>query len=248
MIANHSHLSGWSASIGVEYKRWCTKKKSHINDFRSPRMSNQSLSNRAIAVCSEVSETEVHADCTVDTADPPRHGDDCALSDDIETLYRDYSGTLTSAIRSRYGNGPPDPEDVVQEAFQRVIARGDWSSISNLKAFIWRTARNLIFKETQRKEIRARHDFEIEQIFFPIKGDDSNPERIISAKEQLKSINEVLRNMPEKRRRALILHRVEGLSVAEVGRRLGICRTAAAKHVSRGAAEINALFIKDSEH
>ena len=166
---------------------------------------------------------------------------------ELRALYLDYSAQLSATIRKMYGDGPPDPDDVAQEAFHRVIARGDISSIRNLKAFIWRTARNLVLKDRHLTEMRSRHDFEIEQIYFPSTGDDSTPERIISAKEQIRAINEVLGKMPEKRRRAFILHRIEGVSVAEAGRRLGISRTAAAKHVTRAAAELNAAFLHGDE-
>ena len=165
---------------------------------------------------------------------------------ELMALYRDYSPRLSATIRKMYGDGSPDPDDVAQEAFHRVIERGDISTIRNLKAFIWRTARNLVLKDKHLADMRSRHDFEIEQIYFPLKGDDSTPERIISAKEQLKAINDVLCKMPEKRRRAFILHRIEGLSIAEVGRRLGVGRTAAAKHVTRAAAELNAKIVHGS--
>ncbi|HBR96688.1 MAG TPA: hypothetical protein DD979_04835 [Gammaproteobacteria bacterium] len=122
----------------------------------------------------------------------------------------------------------------------------DIASIHNLKAFIWRTARNLVLKEKHTQQVRARYDFEVEQLYFPLKGDDSTPERIIKAREQLQAINELLVKMPEKRRRALVLHRIDGLSVAEVGRRLGISRTAAAKHVARASAELHAWILKNN--
>ncbi|MEM1404804.1 MAG: sigma-70 family RNA polymerase sigma factor [Pseudomonadota bacterium] len=163
-------------------------------------------------------------------------------------LYGEYAGELASAIRRMYGDGPPDPDDVAQEAFQRVIERGDVTSIRNLKAFVWRTARNLILTENHAVKRRAARESDVQHYFYPAEGDDSTPEKIISAREQLNAINSLLRTMPEKRRRAFILHRLEGLSVAEVGRRLGIGRTAAAKHVSRAAAELNALFVDDSEY
>ena len=188
----------------------------------------------------------VHADVSTEGLD---HIDSPAPkeSENVATLYKAYSRQLSAALRKMFGDGPPDPDDIAQLAFQKIIERGDVSSIHNLKAFIWRTARNLVLKEKRAEDVRSRYDFEIEQLFFPLKGDDSTPERVLSAREQLKAINRVLRRMPEKRRRALILHRMDGLSVAAVARRLGISRTAAAKHVARGAAEIDALLAEEGK-
>ena len=165
----------------------------------------------------------------------------------IERLYLDYADQLSASLRKVYGNGPPDPEDVSHQAFQKLMERGDLGAIANLKAFVWRTARNIVLAAKRSEDVRSRYDFEVEQLYFPLKDDESTPERIIVVREQLKAISEVLRNMPDKRRRAVILHRVEGLSVADVGRRLAMSRQNAAKHIARGVADLNVVFMDDGE-
>ncbi|MEM6537350.1 MAG: sigma-70 family RNA polymerase sigma factor [Pseudomonadota bacterium] len=158
--------------------------------------------------------------------------------DDITALYRDHSGELIASLRKAFGAGPPDPEDVAQQAFQKLIERQDRTDIRDLKAFLWRTARNTFLKAVSKDGVRSRYDFEVEHLFFPARGDDSTPERVLEVKEELQAINEVLREMPEKRRHAFLLHKVEGLSVAAVARRLGISRTPAQKHITRAAHQI----------
>lgn len=164
----------------------------------------------------------------------------------IDDLCESYLGDLTKGVRDRFGDGPPDPEDVAQEAFRRLIERGDTRSIKNLKAFLWRTARNIVFDDKKMSGIRSKYDLDIEQIFFSLKGDNSSPETVILAREQLKAVNAVLREMPEKRRRALILYRIEGLTLVEVARRLRISRTAVSKHIARAQIALNALYIEDA--
>lgn len=164
---------------------------------------------------------------------------------EIFRLYQQYASQLTAAIRRSFGNGPPDPEDVAQQSFQKLIERGDLESIRNLKGFLWRIARNLVLGEKRSQEVRLRYDYEVEQLFFPLGHDESDPQRVLMVREQLKSINDVMRNMPEKRRRAVILHRVEGLSVTDVGRRLGISRQNAAKHLANGIADLNVAIFRD---
>ena len=165
----------------------------------------------------------------------------------IASLYEDYAAQLSATLRKMYGDGPPDPDDVAQAAFEKVLERGDMGSIRNLKAFLWSTARNLLRKEIRSKDVRDRYAFDVEHIFFATKGDDRTPERVIEAKQQLRAINDLLRHMPERRRQALILHRIDGLSVAEVGRRMGIGRTAAAKHVARALEDIDAMLADQAE-
>ncbi|MEM9741640.1 MAG: sigma-70 family RNA polymerase sigma factor [Pseudomonadota bacterium] len=165
----------------------------------------------------------------------------------IAELFESYLVNLTEGIRGRFGNGPPDPEDVAQQAFHQLIERGDLGSISNLKAYLWRIARNIVLTAKRSQHVRTRYEFEVERILFPQQYDELTPERVILAKEQLKLLNKLLRNMPNNRRQAVVLHRVEGLTVAEVGRRLGISRQSAAMHLARGIADLSVAFLEHTE-
>ena len=157
-------------------------------------------------------------------------------------LYTESATPLTAMLRRAFGDGPPDPDDIAQLAFQKLLERQDLSDIRNLKAFLWRTARNLVFKAKRSQEVRVRNDSEYEQRCFRSGGDDLDPERVISAKEQIKIINEALRAMPERRRRAFVLHRIDGLSIAATARQLKIGPTAAGKHISRASEQIDEVL------
>lgn len=161
---------------------------------------------------------------------------------DLSSFYTSYIDTLTGALRRTFGDGPPDPHDVAQEAFQRLIERGSLSSVSNLKAFVWQIARNLVLMEKRGRSTRSRYDFEVEHVFFAHHSADLTPESIVIAREQLTAVNHVLRHMPEKRRRAILLHHIDGLSITEVGRRLGVGPTAAKKHIMRAMCDIDAYL------
>lgn len=156
----------------------------------------------------------------------------------LDALYRAYAPVLAAKLRQTFGNGPPDPDDLTQLAFQKLIERGDISDISNLKGFLWNTARNLLFNDRRNRITRSKYDFEIEHLFFPNRGADSTPESVIGAREELRAINKAFDQMPNKRRLAFIMHRIDGLSVAEVARRLGIARSPARRHILRAMEDI----------
>ena len=62
----------------------------------------------------------------------------------------------------------------------------------------------------------------------------------------MEAVNDLLAAMPENRRRALLLHRIEGLSIADVSRRLGLSYAATHEHIARGAADI-AIWLLENE-
>lgn len=165
----------------------------------------------------------------------------------LERLYASYASQLSATLRRMYGDGPPDPDDVAQAAFFKVLERGDLDSIKNLKAFLWSTARNILRKEVRARTVRDRYIVDVEHIFFAPTGDVQSPERVIEARQQLNAINCALRTMPKRRRHAFILNRIDGLSVAAVGRDLGISRTAAAKHIARAMADLDACLNPEGE-
>ena len=160
------------------------------------------------------------------------------LSTGLERLYREHAPVLAAKLRQTFGDGPPDPDDLTQLAFQKLIERGDIADISSLKGFLWATARNVLFNDKRDRGARSRYDFEIEHLLFPNRGGDATQESVLGAREELRAVNDAFGRMPEKRRLAFIMHRIDGLPVAEVARRLRIARSPARRHILRAMEDI----------
>lgn len=60
----------------------------------------------------------------------------------IERLYRDHWRDLCVRLRRVHGNGPPEPEDLAQVAFAKLIENVDLAVIDNPGAFLFRIAIN----------------------------------------------------------------------------------------------------------
>ena len=88
-------------------------------------------------------------------APPPERGqssDDAALA----ALYREHGEQLAAYLRKAFGDGPPDPDDVAQEAFHRLVRQESLDRINNLRAFLWRTARNILLSQKRNIETRSQ--------------------------------------------------------------------------------------------
>ena len=179
----------------------------------------------------------------------PDHSDEVESGDTKSTseivlakLYAENAGELTGYLRKAFGDGPPDPEDISQEAFRKLAEQKDLSVIDNLRAFLWRTARNLTLDYKRQIAVRSKFDFEVEHLLFAVGGPAFSPENVLGVKEQLQIIEAVLLKMPARRRKAFYWHRVEGQNFSEVGRRLGISRRAVLRHVTIAAQEIDEVL------
>ncbi|MEO0622155.1 MAG: RNA polymerase sigma factor [Pseudomonadota bacterium] len=160
----------------------------------------------------------------------------------LATLYRAHWHELCRFVASRFGAGPPAPEDVAQLAFLRLATREDLSEIREPRAFLRVAARNIVLSERRGQLVRVRNTEEIQGRFCPLGGDDRTPERAILAREQIAVVSRVLQSMPARRRRVLVLNRIEGLSFAEIARRLGLSPTAVKKHAARAMADLDAAL------
>jgi RNA polymerase sigma-70 factor (ECF subfamily) len=157
-------------------------------------------------------------------------------------LYQDHSASLCRFLRRKYGAGPPEPEDIVHEAFSRLATLSPFlvAQIEFPKAFLYRTAENLLNTERRKRAIRAAHAMDAR--FLEPVGSDCTPERILLAKADLDLVEALLRAMPEKRRLCFLMHRFEELSFVDIGRRMGMTPNGAKKHVLRAMADIAAAL------
>ncbi|MEM9740056.1 MAG: sigma factor, partial [Pseudomonadota bacterium] len=107
-----------------------------------------------------------------------------APDDSISFLYAECAEELTAYLRKVYGDGPPEPDDVTQQAFAKLASQENLPRIKNLKAFLWRMARNLVLTERRNAETRSKYEFEVEQLYFAVRGNDFTPERDLEVKQQ----------------------------------------------------------------
>lgn len=158
-------------------------------------------------------------------------------------VYRRHWLELCRYVASTFGAGPPDPEDVAQQAFVRFAALDDPDAVDNPRAYLYRTAHNIVVDEHRRAARRMAHQtVEIEA--GAEKSDDRSPERVLLARERLQVITRAVQALPVKCRRSFLLHRVHGLSCAEIARRTGYSQSAIKKHVVRALADIERALAK----
>ena len=161
---------------------------------------------------------------------------------ELERLFDEEYDDLVRFLYARFGSGPPEPEDVAQHAFLKLHDRGYLTDIDNPKAFLWRTASNLVVSGLRAENVRDNYRASLKAKKPEQQGVLSSPERVLEAEQELALVAQALATMPLRRRRAFVLHRFDGMGYTEIGRRLGIGRTAVTKHIARAALEIDTLL------
>lgn len=158
-------------------------------------------------------------------------------------LYLRHRAELVTFIRRRFGSGPPDPEDIAQQAFANYAALGAGDAVTNPRAFLFRTAHNIVLNDRKHTRIGGRFlDSNPDPKEICEAREDFNPEVVLANRQRYWLVEQAIRAMPLKRRQCLLLHRIEGLSYAEIARRLGYSETNVRKQVMLGIRDCGAVL------
>lgn len=136
-------------------------------------------------------------------------------------------GYFARRVRNR-----SDLEDLVQDVFARIAARDSATPIENLGAYVMRTAASVLVDRARR---RAARQGGMHVVFDGERhgGWETDPERLLSAKEDINAATAALLALPERTRAVFVLRRLQGLRHREIADRLGISVSAVEKHMVR---------------
>ncbi|TWH76033.1 RNA polymerase sigma-70 factor (ECF subfamily) [Azomonas agilis] len=143
----------------------------------------------------------------------------------MENYYREIIRYLTAKL----GDGHL-AADVTQDAFLRILERSSSrEDIIQPRAFLYRTALNLVTDEHRRSRHRCREDLNVldgeEGIQVP------SPQHVLLQKERLALLQRALAELSEPCRQAFVLRKLEGLGHVEIAQHLGISKDMVEKHI-----------------
>lgn len=168
----------------------------------------------------------------------------------LDKLYRTLRAEVARFVRSRFGPGPPDPEEVMQAAFER-LARAQQADIqiNNPRSYLMTVASNIVRDYHRQAAVRTSACLEMALRARDLEVSEVTPEHVLIDRQRLDILKLALARMPEMRRRVFLFIRVEGMGVAEVARQFGVSETTVYKHVSRAMQDcVAALEAADREH
>lgn len=161
----------------------------------------------------------------------------------LADLYESYCAELCNYLRRTFGAGPPDAQDVVHEAFAKFAALTQRAAIHNPRAYLYRSSYHLFIDE-RRRLTSWRNGVAPALAGAGRRNDEITPERVFIANERLESLRHAIQSLPIERRRSFLLHRLYGLSCAEIARCDGYSESAIKKHITLAMADIDAALAK----
>lgn len=134
---------------------------------------------------------------------------------------------------ARRGVAPVDRDDLLQEAYCRLAALPDVAHISNPKAYLLQTVRNIWLAQLRRQRV-VPMTTATENLAATIMDDAAGPDQLAEDREELALVQALVAGLPERCRQIFLWKRIEGLSQKEIAARLGVSETVVENDVMKG--------------
>ena len=130
-----------------------------------------------------------------------------------------HEGMLRAWLRSQFGD-QCEIDDLVQEAFVRVLRASAGGEVRSPKALLFATARNLALMQLRHRAVeRAEPLAEMDGDGIL---DETDVAHAVARNQELELLTQAIQSLPARCRQILTLRKIYGLSQKEVATELGI--------------------------
>ncbi len=162
-----------------------------------------------------------------------------------EQAYREALGLIAKRLRAFFGRRltaiPDEVEDLVQETLLVLhLQRGTWDPNLPVSAWVHAIAKHKLvdlFRRRGRRELLHDNWDDLAEADHPHTS-DSQPAR--------RDLGVLLESLPPAQQKAIVMTRIEGLSMQEASQRTGVSVAALKVQVHRGLKRLSDL-VRDSE-
>ena len=113
-----------------------------------------------------------------------------------------------------------EADDLVQDVFLAMQARGEGAAIENIEGYLFRTAANVLVRRRQRQTWDWDRHAALDEA--PDLADELSPERVLMGKEAVDRLVGALSDLPPRTAEAFFLHRFEDMTYDAIARQMGV--------------------------
>jgi RNA polymerase sigma factor (sigma-70 family) len=137
-------------------------------------------------------------------------------------------------------------DDVVQEAFLRVLRARATGELQSPKAFLFATARNLALDQLRRHHV-SRTDSLVEADYSNVLDERESVPDHVARNQELALLTEAIQSLPDRCRQVMTLRIVYGLAQRVIGEKLGISDRTVAAQLAIGTAKCTAFMLRRTD-
>jgi RNA polymerase sigma factor (sigma-70 family) len=151
-----------------------------------------------------------------------------------------HESMLRAWLRGRFGT-QVEIDDIVQEAYVRVLQARAAGPMESPKAFLFATARNLALDRLRRHEV-TRMDFLGEIDTLNVLDEGAGIPETVARNQELALLTEAIQSLPARCRQIFTLRKLYGLSQREIAERLGLSESTVSNQLIIGIEKCTDFF------
>jgi RNA polymerase sigma factor (sigma-70 family) len=185
----------------------------------------------------------------VEPMDLPRSRDADSSTPDGDSWFHAHLQPHEAMLRAwlKQGFGPRLAiDDVVQEAFIRVLRARAAGELQSPKAFLFATARNLALDQLRRHHV-SRTDSLVETDYSNVLDEHESIPESVARNQELALLTEAVQSLPDRCRQVMTLSIVYGLSQRVIGEKLGISDRTVAAQLAIGTMKCTDFMLRRTD-
>ena len=154
----------------------------------------------------------------------------------VATVERAYGRALRRFLSRRLRHASSDLPDVFQEIFLRLLRIKDHESIRNPQAYLYTIARHVLHQYALKRTASPETMDPLELVDELPAETSVDPAEEVELEQQLTQVGRALEQYSPRAYAALVMYRCEGMTLEEIGTRLGVSGPMARKYLIRAIA------------
>lgn len=133
-----------------------------------------------------------------------------------------------------------DLDDILQDVLLSIVRRADTDAVAHPRCYLFQAAQAALIDRRRRLTTRrADCHCELGEPDHPV--DEISPLRVVLARDEVRSVEERLSELPERTREILVAIRLEGVSLKCLASRYDVSTSAIEKHVTKAAKALSTV-------
>jgi len=161
---------------------------------------------------------------------------------EIEALYSNHHGWLRSWLGRRLGNAC-DAADLAHDTYLRILTTGNTPEPAQSRRHLARIANGLLVDLYRRRRIEAAYLDTVRGLPEPLQPSEETRALVTEA---LLEIDTILRRLPEKARRALLMCKLDGMAYRDIAAELRVSVSSVEKYIARALLDCYHAIYQDA--
>jgi RNA polymerase sigma-70 factor (ECF subfamily) len=159
--------------------------------------------------------------------------------DFVATVEQKYGRALRRFLSMRLRHASADAADIFQEIFLRLLRVKDPEAIRNPQAYLYTVASHVLHqyalgKSAEPQTLDPLEDLQPDEL--------QDPAMEVELQQRITDLARALEKLSPRVCATLVMYRCEGMTLEEIGKRLGVSRPMARKYLTRALAFCSQYF------